>query len=170
GYAISITAALGDGGTTCAGSATFSVVARAVAEVLVRVTCHEIARTGSATVNGVLNFCPVIDSLAASVGEVSVGHDIALRATAHDTDHAPQPLAYHWETSSGQLSDPASATPTLTCTTAGDATLTLTVGDSDCSDTLSFKVTCSSPAGNLDASSPADAGAPSSDAQLDAKE
>ena len=115
--------------------------------------------------NGILNFCPVIDSLAANVGEVSVGHDIALRATAHDTDRAPQPITYRWEATSGQLSDPTSPNPTLTCTTAGDSTLTLTVGDSDCSDTLSFKVTCSPSAG-----SPVDAGAPSVDAQLDAKQ
>jgi hypothetical protein len=144
GYTITVTAAI-DSGTVCAGSAPFDVIAHGVAMVVVKLTCHEPPRQGSASVNGVLNFCPVIDAVATDVSEVTLGHKIALTSSAHDSDAGPSALSYQWQTTAGKLSSATVANPTFTCTTVGTATLTLTVSDGDCSDTLTLGVTCSPP-------------------------
>jgi hypothetical protein len=147
-YSITLTGTTVDGGATCAGAATFSVVAHQTAKVNVHLTCHEAPRTGSALVTGVLNICPQLDSLAASPAEVLVGKSTQLSATAHDTDAAPAALVYAWSASSGSLSQNSGASPSFTCTTPGDATITLTVSDGDttagCAETQTTTVTCSS--------------------------
>jgi hypothetical protein len=146
GFTITITATSVDGGTTCAGSATFDVAAHASNPVTVHLTCHEAPRTGSALVNGNLNVCPVIDGVSVTPSEVLVGGTVSLSATAHDTDAAPSALTYTWTASSGSLSSTTSPSPTFTCTKAGTATLTLTVSDGDatpgCAATETTTVTC----------------------------
>ena len=141
GYSISVTAVSNDG-LRCTGTASFAVIARAIATVALRLQCQEPDRTGQVRVGGAFNVCPRIDALATSVAEVYVGSRIALSATAHDLDAAPQPIRYQWSTTSGTITNPDSAHAELACTSAGDAVVTLAVTDGDCADTLSTTVTC----------------------------
>jgi hypothetical protein len=146
GYTITIDATTSDGGTTCVGSADFTVTAGTTTAVNVHLTCHEAARTGSVAVNGTINLCPVADGVSASPADVAVGFPVALAVAAHDSDAGPAPLAYHWTAASGSFSDAASATPTFVCTRPGPVTLTATVSDGDatpgCAAALSLVVTC----------------------------
>jgi len=147
-YSITLSGTTTDGATTCAGTGSFTVIARQTAKATVHLTCHEAPRTGSALISGVLNICPQIDSLAASPSEVLVGKSTVLAATAHDTDASPAALSYAWSASSGSLSATSGASPSFTCSTPGDATITLTVSDGDatagCADTQTTTVTCTS--------------------------
>src|SRR5882724_866765 len=92
GYQISLTGTSTDGATSCAGTASFDVVAHQTSNVTVHLDCHEAARTGSVMVNGVLNVCPVIDGIDANPADVFVGTSVALSADTHDADHGPSPL------------------------------------------------------------------------------
>ncbi|HVZ73416.1 MAG TPA: lamin tail domain-containing protein [Polyangia bacterium] len=130
------------GGTHCSGSAPFAITAHATTAVSVHLLCVEPAHTGSAIINGTLNICAALDGISASPGESLVGGAIALSAIAHDADNGPSALTYHWTATGGTLSSATSASPTLTCTTGGAVTATVTVTDGDCGDTLSTTVTC----------------------------
>ena len=146
GYQIKITAITTDGSTTCGGAATFDVTAGKTVPVSVPLTCHEAPRLGSVMVMGVLNVCPTIDGIGASPAEVQVGGTIALAGTAHDSDAGPSALTYLWTASSGTLSSASAQNPKFTCTTAGTATISLTVSDGDpaasCADTQTAMVSC----------------------------
>jgi hypothetical protein len=146
GYKINITASTADGTVSCAGSATFDVMAGKTASVTVPLTCHEGPRTGSVMVSGVINVCPTLDGIGASPAEVQVGGTISLTASAHDSDVGPGPLTYAWKASAGTLSDATNESPALTCTTPGTATVSLTVSDGDpaasCAATMTAQVNC----------------------------
>jgi hypothetical protein len=146
GYAIQINATTSDGGTSCVGSAAFAVTAHATTAVTVHLTCHEGARTGSVSVNGTINVCPVADGVSANPSDIAVGFPVALTVAAHDSDGGPAPLSYQWTSPSGSFSDATSATPTFVCSTPGAVTLTVAVSDGDttpgCADSLSVVVTC----------------------------
>ena len=146
GYAITITATSTDGTTNCGGSASFNVTAGGTTTVTVGLTCHEAPKTGSIAINGTVNVCPSIDSVSS---DPPVGNVIALSSAASDVDNGPQPISYHWTTSSGTLSSATAQNPTLTCTTPGVASLTLSVSDGDpaCnSTTFNLQETCPSDA------------------------
>ena len=144
GYSITLSASdAGNSGTFCTGSATFNVMAGATSTAQVRLQCKTPAKTGSVMVNGVVNICPVIDSLSIAPAETTVGNAVGLSASGSDADHVPSALSYSWTSSSGVLTGASSATASLTCTAVGPVTVTLTVGDGDCTDTLSQTVTCS---------------------------
>jgi len=147
GYSISLSATAADGTTTCAGSATFNVTARATTTVTVSLDCHQTPTTGSVSVNGKTNVCPVIDGLSANPSQVNVGSTIALSGAAHDTDNGPSPLSYKWSATSGTFDDSTLASPVFKCTTVGASTITLVASDGDtsanCADTLTTTVTCS---------------------------
>jgi hypothetical protein len=153
GYSISLSATATDGTTQCAGSATFDVAARATTSVSVALDCHQVARTGSIGLNGVVNVCPVIDALSANPSQVNVGSSIALAGSAHDSDSGPSPVSYHWSATSGTFNDPTLQNPIFTCTGAGPATITLVASDGDttpgCADTLTTVVTCSQSASGV---------------------
>ncbi|MEI9942543.1 MAG: hypothetical protein WDO69_35460 [Pseudomonadota bacterium] len=155
GYSITLSGTSTDGSATCSGSATFDVVAHQTTTASVGVSCHQAATTGSVQINGAVNVCPVADGISANPAEVAVGSTIALSASAHDSDSGPAPLAYSWTASSGTLSDPASATPTFTCTAPGTVTLTVGVSDGDlaegCTDIATTTVTCSVTAAQVQA-------------------
>jgi acid phosphatase len=146
GYSISLTGTTADGGTSCMGSGSFSVTPHQTSSVSVTLDCHETPKTGSVSVNGTLNICPVIDGLSANPAEVLVGGSIALMGTAHDTDNGPSALSYQWMASGGTLAGANTATPTLTCTAPGTVTLTLSVSDGDplatCAAQATTTVTC----------------------------
>jgi len=147
GYSITLNATTVDGGTTCTGSTTFDVIARATSTVSVQLRCHEPPTTGSVAVGGKLNVCPLIDGISANPAEVQVGKSVALSAGAHDSDSGPSALSYAWSAANGTFSDAASTSPSFTCTTLGTTTLTLKVSDGDCQDTSTVDVNCSLPAG-----------------------
>ncbi len=142
GYSIALVGTTTDGGTHCAGSASFDVAAHMTTAVSVHLTCNEAPRTGSVQVNGALNICPTLDGLSALPAEAFVGSSLVLAAAAHDSDGGPATIAYHWTTTGGTLSAADAQNPSLTCTTAGTFTVSVTATDSDCSDTLSATVTC----------------------------
>jgi hypothetical protein len=144
GYTIAISAA-SDGGTTCAGSASFSVTAHATTVVVLQILCHEPPGQGGAVVDGRIDFCPVIDSLTANVAEVNVGRRIALYGAAHDSDNGPSPISYTWASNAGTVVSAGPSTATFTCTMAGSAAITLTASDGVCFDTLTINVSCSVP-------------------------
>jgi hypothetical protein len=163
GYTISLSATSVDGGTTCAGSALFSVTAGKATQVTIALDCHQAPTNGSVGVNGTTNVCPAIDALSVQPSNVVVGSSVSLTSAAHDPDNGPSPLAYAWTSSSGSLGTPSAQNSSFTCTAPGVANITLTVSDGDtdpgCPATLTTSVTCTAP----DAGSPSDAGA-SSDA------
>jgi len=146
GYTLMLRALSLDGGESCAGSGTFSIVAGQTAKVSVPLTCHQAPHTGSVAVNGTLNLCPQIDSFDASPAEVLVGGSVGLSATAHDGDNGPSPLGTRWTATSGVFTDPSALVTRFTCTAAGPVTLTLTVSDGDsgagCPAVQSATVTC----------------------------
>jgi hypothetical protein len=147
GYSITLSAVSTDTTTNCAGSASFDVIGGQTAAVVVELTCHESAHTGSVLVNGVVNSCPVIDELTVTPDEVVEGNSVSLFAVAHDSDAGPAPLSYQWSATSGTFSDPTSANPSFTCAGVGNVTATLTVSDGDpsssCAATASATITCS---------------------------
>ncbi len=146
GYSIEIDATSTDGTTACIGTATFTVTAGATTAVNVHLTCHQGATTGSVSVNGTINVCPVADGISASPAEIGVGFPISLAIAAHDPDGGPSPLSYVWSASSGALTGATTSTPTFVCSTSGQVTLTATVSDGDplpaCAASLSVVVTC----------------------------
>jgi 3-phytase len=111
----------------------------------VQLQCRETPKNGSVLVNGELNACPLIDGIDASPAEALIGTPIRLAANAHDRDGAPAALSYEWSATSGSVDNGASATPTLTCTAAGEVTLRLVVSDGDCTDSFEATVACSAP-------------------------
>jgi acid phosphatase len=132
GYVLTANATATDGSTTCLGtSVPFNVMAATTVMVSFRLDCHEAPRTGSASITGTVNICPVIDSLGASPAEVLVGSSIALSSAAHDSDSGPAALTYAWTASSGTLSSASVPNPVFVCTATGPATVTLTVSDGD---------------------------------------
>jgi hypothetical protein len=149
GYSVSLSATSTDGKTSCAGAATFSVTAHSTSQVMVHLTCHETARTGSVMLSGSINLCPVIDGISANPTEVTVGSSLALSADAHDSDAAPSALSYNWTATGGTLAQATTKTPTFTCTNPGTASISLRVSDGDtapgCDDSGTISVICSLP-------------------------
>jgi len=143
GYSLTLTGMSADGQTTCAGaSAPFAVMAAATTSVAVAIDCHVGGnKTGSVLINGTINVCPNVDSVAANP---PVGNTIAITASASDPDAGPQAVTYSWTTSAGTLSSATAQNPTLTCTGAGNVNLVLTVSDGDagCASTFNLVVAC----------------------------
>src|SRR5215468_8462843 len=71
GFNLTISATLSDGSTTCSGSALFDVIAGATTQVSIHLQCHEPSSTGSVSIDGTINVCPVIDALSATPAEVT---------------------------------------------------------------------------------------------------
>jgi 5'-nucleotidase len=150
GYSVNLSGTSTDHATTCSGSASFDVTARHTTAVTVSVSCKEKPKTGSVSINGSLNLCPVVDGITVSPSEVLVGASVNVEGLAHDLDAGPRALAHQWAASSGTLSNATAPNPTFICSAVGETTLTLTVSDGDistgCADTLTATVTCSAPA------------------------
>jgi phospholipase C len=148
GYLISLSGKSVEGTATCAGSASFNIVSAATTPVAVHIACAVQPGTGTIAVNGMVNVCPIIDSVGASPAEVTTGNSLALSSAAVDPDNGPSPLAFSWTASSGTLTNAGTANPTFTCAQAGTATITLTAfdGDATCASHQSVNVTCTEPA------------------------
>jgi hypothetical protein len=154
-YVIALTGTSIDGSVNCAGSATFSIIARTTTTVSALMQCNaELSESGSAAVSGQTYNCGAVGSVAVSPSETTVGNAVALSATATGVD--PGSLAYAWSAPSGSFSAASSAATNFTCTAPGLVTITLTVSDGpvpaggSCNPLLStatVQVQCDSPAG-----------------------
>ncbi len=162
-YSIALTGTSTDGSVTCAGSAQFSIAARTTTNVVDLLQCNApISESGSASISGQTYDCAAVGSLAVSPSETTVGHSVAITATATGVD--PGSLTYTWSASSGSFSAPSSATTNFTCNAAGSVTLTLAVSDGPVPDggscdpslaTTTVQVQCDSPGGaGADATAP----------------
>jgi len=155
GYSITLSGTTTDSNTTCAGSASFDIVAHHTTVSALALSCHQAATTGSVQINGSINICPVLDGISANPAQVAVGSSIALSVLAHDADSGPSPLAYSWTASSGTLSDASASAPTFTCTAPGTVTLSVGISDGDlapgCTDIATTTVTCTATAAQVQA-------------------
>ncbi len=117
--------------------------------VIVHLTCHVEATTGSLSVNGKINLCPNLESIGANPASAVVGNGIALSAGGDDPDRGPSPLAYRWTVGSGALDDASSPRPTFTCLLPGLVTIVVAVSDGDpspdCAASGSVQVNCGDP-------------------------
>jgi hypothetical protein len=158
GFQVDMTGVSTNGKTSCAGSATFDVVARATTAVPIQIHCNEGPSAGSVLLGGSINVCPAISALSAMPAMVTVGSQLALSATAYDPDDGPAALTYSWSATSGVLDAPSSPTTRFTCTVAGAETITLVVSDGDatpgCAPSRSVSVQCIAPPPTCSFSSP----------------
>jgi hypothetical protein len=150
GYSIALSGTSVDATVTCAGSVSFSVAARATTSVSDLLQCNPTAaQTGSLSVSGVPYDCAAWSGVSVIPSEATVGHSLAVSATA--TGANPAALTYAWSAPSGSFDTPNAGSANFTCATPGAVTLTLTVGDGpvpdggSCSASLStttVQVTC----------------------------
>jgi hypothetical protein len=153
GYSVALSSASTDKSVTCSGSAQFDVTAHAMTHVAVQLGCVSTGSGSTGTnVDGTSFNCAAWSSVTANPLETKVGSTVVLSAVAN----GPQPtlLTYAWSSSTGAFSPPNAATSSFTCTQAGQATVTLVVGDgpvpagSTCNptlDTTTVTVTCDAP-------------------------
>lgn len=130
GYSIAISAVSPDGSVTCSGSATFSIVAQATTTVTDILQCSATGvEAGAVSVNAQTYGCATTFAGALSVtpSETAIGGSVSLAAAA--TAVNADTLTYAWSAPSGTFSAPNSATTSFTCTTPGQVTVTVSVGD-----------------------------------------
>ncbi len=139
GSGYTITLATADG--ICTGSATFDVVASQTTTVAVPIQCSTTPPRGSVSVTGTFLACPTVGSMVVSPTSVAVGSTIQVNASAQNLGQGT--LTYAWTaTSDGTFANPATAMTTYLCATTGTKTLTITVSNVNCTDSLSVDVTC----------------------------
>jgi hypothetical protein len=162
GSGYTITLATADG--ICSGSATFDVVENQTTAVTVPIQCSSTPpKRGNILVEGQFLLCPTIGSMVVSPTSVAVGSTIQVGASAKDLGQGT--LTYAWTaTNDGTFANPGAAKTTYTCATAGSKTLTVTVSNVSCNDTLSVDVTCTQGGGCTDASQCDDSDACTTDA------
>lgn len=145
GYTVKLSGALAKGKGTCTGSSpSFSVRAGKTVVVEVALQCSGVeGGQGTVAVNGEVNFCPTRPSITASASTSSVdGEAIALNGYATDPDG--DALTYSWSATSGNFTEPNAAATNFTCSSQGDATLTLKADDQHgCVKETSVTVACS---------------------------
>lgn len=158
GFALLLTAtAANDPGIKCEGKANFNIAAGAVTQVFVNVQCRLPAKTGTVVINGKVNVCPIIDAVDVLPAESLVGGSVFLKVQAHDTDSSPAAVAYAWTSTVGAVTGATLASASTLCSTAGSGTVTVTVTDGDCSDTVAVPVLCTPLPTAADAAVPTDA-------------
>jgi hypothetical protein len=127
-YTISISGTSVDGLVTCAGSAAFTILARATTSVVDLLQCNaRVSEAGSANVNAPTYSCAAVGTVSVSPSETTVGNTVTLAATA--TGPNPGSVTYAWSAPSGTFSAPSSPLTSFTCTTQGQVAITVTVGD-----------------------------------------
>ena len=129
-YSITVSGTSADGTVTCSGSATFSVVARTTTTVTDALQCNlTVSEAGAVSINAPTYACASTfqGAISASPSETTIGGSVTLQATAAAPNASA--LTYSWSAPSGAFSAPSSASTNFTCTTQGQVTVTLTVGD-----------------------------------------
>jgi hypothetical protein len=150
GYTIALSGTTVDGTVTCTGSATFAVSARATTNVNLLLECNApVAKTGSASINGVAFDCASVAAVSEIPSETTLGGSVSFAAAAIAANQAG--VTYAWSASSGSFSAPSAANTSFTCSSAGAVTVTLTVADGPVPDggmcdprlsTQTFQVQC----------------------------
>lgn len=153
GYKIALSSTSASGGTTCSGSATFAIAARASTNVSVLMMCSSApADAGAANVTAVSYNCGTANSAVASPSETVVGTSVQVSASGAGPNASA--LTYQWSAPSGTFDASNAATTHFTCTTSGVVTLTVVVGDGPVPDggacdhnsaTATVNVTCDAP-------------------------
>jgi hypothetical protein len=129
-YLVTISGASVDGTVTCSGSATFSIVAKMTTTVTDTLQCNPtVGEAGAVLVTAPTYACASIfqGSISASPTETVLGGTVGLIAAAAAPNASA--LTYTWSAPSGTFSAPSSASTNFTCTTPGQITVTVTVGD-----------------------------------------
>jgi len=153
GYLVELSATSTDGKTTCAGSSMFQIIGGQSTSVTVVLLCRTPfmpppppppPQTGSVSITGTFDNCPVVTSFSAAPLSAPVGGTIAVTSTAQDSD-ASDTVTFAWTADSGTFANAAAANTTFTCTAVGTATLKVTVNDGQCTDNGSVMVTCTAP-------------------------
>jgi hypothetical protein len=150
GYTIALSGTSVDGSVTCSGSVSFSVAARMTTAVTDLLQCNPTAsEAGMLAVTATPYDCAIWSGISALPSETTVGHSVAVSATATGAD--PSALTYAWSAPTGFFDSPSSASANFTCTAVGAATLTVVIGDGPvpdggaCNsslDTTTVQVTC----------------------------
>jgi phospholipase C len=127
-YLVSLTGTSADGTVTCAGSATFNVVARTTTNVSVALSCNTKPQdSGSALITATTFNCATWNSVSTSPSETTVGNSVTVSASASGPN--PGGLTYAWSAPSGTFDNANAATAQFTCAAPGAVTLTLRVSD-----------------------------------------
>jgi hypothetical protein len=92
-------------------------------------------------INGLIDHCPMIESIGISPSVVTVGKPSMVSATASDQD-AGDVLSFAWSTGNGSFSAPTAASSSYTCSTPGTPTVTLEVSDGRCLSRSAIAVVC----------------------------
>jgi hypothetical protein len=129
-YTISLTAtSTSTAGSTCSGSAKFSIAARMTSVVLDLLQCTSAnVDAGSAAVMASAYACASIGGVSVMPSETTVGGTVTFDATANGPITGA--LTYAWSAPSGSFASPNSSNTTFTCSAVGTVPVTLTVGDS----------------------------------------
>jgi len=143
GYQLIVSGLASDQLTGCSGSTTFNSPPPS-SGVGVTLTCAAPPAPGQALVTATLNFCPVIDGVAASPSSIAVGNSMALQVTAHDPDSGPLALSYAWAANGVSFTSSPAASATFTCTQPGTFQISVAASDGEatCVVSQTFTVTC----------------------------
>lgn len=141
GYTLELEATSEDGSSPCSSTATFDIEQRKTTSVSIYLRCGGPQRHGNVLANGTTNVCPVVDELTTTPRQTSVGNTVTLAASGSDADGAPSALSYSWTTSGGTLSGATEPRVVLTSDRRGEFSVTLSVSDGDCSDSVTTDVT-----------------------------
>ena len=145
GYTLQLSAWERNSNLQCSGSTQFDVMPEATVAVMVTLHCPGTRRTGSATIQGLVDLCPVVDWITPKTSDD--GKSIALSASVRDDDGDPELLHYTWSASAGTFDDRAARSSVLMCPLAGGGVqVTLEVSDGSCTDQSTLTVTCNLPA------------------------
>jgi hypothetical protein len=98
------------------------------------------ARRGSADVTADPTICPKIGSYSVTPVETEVGQPVTLLASAVSV--TGDPLVLTWSASRGAVEDGAAADTTYRCPSPGVVTLTLTVSNGRCGESIDVSVEC----------------------------
>ncbi len=140
-YTLELDATSEEDGSTCGGTATFDIEERKTTSVSIYLRCGGPSRNGSVLENGALNVCPLVNELSVTPTQTVAGGTVTLAARGSDADEAPSALRYSWTTSGGTLSGHDEPNAVLTSDRRGEFSVTLSVSDGDCSDSVTRNVT-----------------------------
>ena len=106
GYLAELSAVSSDTKTTCAGQATFDIVAGQTAEAKVGLQCHGPGDgNGGVSVTGTFDNCPMLTSYMTDRTSAPVGGTVKLRAYGYDPDGDPKTFAWSQSVTVGELNE-----------------------------------------------------------------
>ena len=97
-------------------------------------------RGGGANVSALPSICPKIADYSVSPTEIEGNAPVALTASADATDAGV--LTFAWTATAGQIANASSANTTFQCASAGPVTLTLTISNGVCGDSVTVALIC----------------------------